>query len=110
MPPGEQAPPPPDANQPPQPVPGATDAPPTPTDSSAPAAPTSESTAPGATPNSYRTNGSAAAPSGAVAQYDPRTGDYLGSDGKVYQQSNIVTPGAATSWKDLLLQTIPSDH
>jgi hypothetical protein len=109
MPPGEQAPPPPpDAIPPPQPVPGATDAPTTPTDSSAPAAPAS--TAPGATPNSYRTNGSAAAPSGAVAQYDPRTGDYLGSDGKVYQQSNIVAPGAATSWKDLLLHTNPSDN
>jgi hypothetical protein len=110
VPPGEQAPPPPpDANSPPQPVPGAPDAPTTPTDSFAPAAPASESVAPGATPNSYRTNGSAAAPSGAVAQYDPRTGDYLGSDGKVYQQSNIVAPGAATSWKDLLLHTNPSE-
>ena len=100
-----------DANPTPLPEPGATDAPPTPIENAPPAASAPEPPAPGAaTPNSYRANGSTAGPSAAAAQYDPRTGEYLGSDGRVYQQSNIVAPVAATSWKDLLLQTNPSGH
>jgi hypothetical protein len=112
MPPGQQAPAAPaDANPPPLPEPGAIDAPPPPIENAPPVASAPEPPAPGAaTPNSYRANGSAAGPSAAAAQYDPRTGEYLGSDGRVYQQSNIVAPVAATSWKDLLLQTNPSDY
>ena len=43
-------------------------------------------------------------PSVAVAQYNPRTDEYLGSDGKVYQVTNLVADEPlAKTWKDLLL-------
>ncbi|MBJ7385975.1 MAG: hypothetical protein JHC55_15970 [Mycolicibacterium sp.] len=43
-------------------------------------------------------------PSVAVAQYNPRTGEYVGSDGKVYQVTNLVADEPlAKTWKDLLL-------
>jgi hypothetical protein len=40
----------------------------------------------------------------AVAQYNPRTGEYVGSDGKLYKVTNLAkgTPMNKT-WKDLLL-------
>jgi phospholipid/cholesterol/gamma-HCH transport system substrate-binding protein len=40
----------------------------------------------------------------AVAQYNPRTGEYVGSDGKLYKVTNLVagTPLGKT-WKDMLL-------
>jgi phospholipid/cholesterol/gamma-HCH transport system substrate-binding protein len=41
-------------------------------------------------------------PSVAVAQYDPRTGRYLTSDGKLYQQSDLVNSTAPKKWQDLL--------
>lgn len=55
----------------------------------------------------------AAAPSGysgpvgheitaATATYDPRTGRYIGSDGLVYQQSNLRTSDGTRAWTDLL--------
>ncbi len=35
---------------------------------------------------------------------DPRTGEYVGSDGKVYQVTNLVADEPlAKTWKDLLL-------
>ena len=42
------------------------------------------------------------APSVAVAQYDPRTGRYVGPDGKLYQQSDLATPKAPKTWQDML--------
>ncbi|MFE7740651.1 MCE family protein [Nocardia sp. NPDC057455] len=42
-----------------------------------------------------------AAPSIGIARYDPRTGNYLGPDGRLYQQSDLASsPGRA--WTDLL--------
>lgn len=39
-------------------------------------------------------------PSVAVAKYNPRTGEYMGSDGKLYRQADLAT--APTSWRDLM--------
>jgi phospholipid/cholesterol/gamma-HCH transport system substrate-binding protein len=41
-------------------------------------------------------------PSVAVAKYNPRTGEYIGSDGQLYRQSNLVSP--AKTWQELLPQ------
>lgn len=41
-------------------------------------------------------------PSVAVAQYNPRTGNYVGADAHVYNQSNLAAPSPVTSWTDLL--------
>ena len=35
-----------------------------------------------------------------VAKYDPRTGQYMGSDGTLYRQTNLAKP--ATTWQDML--------
>lgn len=43
-------------------------------------------------------------PSVAFAQYNPRTGEYVGSDGKLYKVTNLVAEKPlVTTWKDLLL-------
>jgi hypothetical protein len=45
-----------------------------------------------------------AGPTVAVAQYNPRTGEYVGSDGKLYKVTNLVAGvPLGKSWKDLLL-------
>ncbi|MGY2009876.1 hypothetical protein ACW9HJ_14620 [Nocardia gipuzkoensis] len=45
--------------------------------------------------------GEAGAPSIGIARYDPRTGNYLGPDGRLYQQRDLVaTTGRA--WTDML--------
>ncbi|WP_319456111.1 MULTISPECIES: MlaD family protein [unclassified Mycobacterium] len=45
-----------------------------------------------------------AGPTVAVAQYNPRTGEYIGSDGKLYKVTNLVAGvPLGKSWKDLLL-------
>jgi phospholipid/cholesterol/gamma-HCH transport system substrate-binding protein len=54
---------------------------------------------PQAAPSSFGGNGSAG-PSVAVAKYNPRTGKYVGPNGEIYQQSNLVAP--AKSWQELL--------
>jgi hypothetical protein len=41
-------------------------------------------------------------PAAATAQYDPRTGRYVGSDGQVYQQTDLKTGGESQNWTDLL--------
>jgi phospholipid/cholesterol/gamma-HCH transport system substrate-binding protein len=56
-------------------------------------------------PSAFR--GSAAAPKSgpslAVAQYNPRTGEYMGSDGQLYRQADMAADvGDEKSWKDLL--------
>lgn len=38
----------------------------------------------------------------ATANYDPRTGRYIGGDGQVYQQTDLAESGAPSSWQDLL--------
>ena len=58
--------------------------------------------APAAAPSSYRGDGVGAAPSVAVAQYNPRTGAYMGSDGHLYHLSNVAKPTLPTTWTDLM--------
>jgi virulence factor Mce-like protein len=73
------------------------------------AAPPAEPQAPvTAAPSSYNDGRAGTAPSAALVQYDPRTGKYLAPDGTVYQQSDLVNPGAPKSWQDLVLDTTPS--
>ena len=56
--------------------------------------------APQAAPSSF--GGKVFGPSVAMARYDPRTGRYVGPDGKLYQQSDLVTSKAPKTWRDLL--------
>lgn len=66
---------------------------PPPTDGAVPAA-----------PSSFQGAQRGAGPTAAVAQYNPRTGEYVGSDGKVYKVTNLVADAPlAKTWKDLLL-------
>ncbi|OCB16371.1 hypothetical protein A5717_04685 [Mycolicibacterium porcinum] len=37
------------------------------------------------------------------ADYNPRTGEYVGPDGKVYQQANLATASGKHTWQDMLL-------
>ncbi len=73
----------------------------------APPAPPDTASPPGggppqAAPSAFATNGSTPGPSVAVAQYDPRTGQYLGPDGQTYRQTNLATSAAPNTWQDLL--------
>jgi len=56
-----------------------------------------------AAPSAFKTDGSAPHSPITVAEYVPQTGRYLGSDGHVYQQSNLADAGTPRSWKDLVL-------
>ncbi|ORV10870.1 MCE family protein [Mycobacterium celatum] len=60
---------------------------------------------PSAAPSSFGAKGSGNGPSVAIASYNPRTGSYVGTDGHLYRQSDLVTPSdhKAKTWKDLLL-------
>ena len=57
---------------------------------------------PPAMPNSFSGNASTHGMSVAVANYDPRTGRYIGSDGKVYAQTDLQQSVEPTAWTDLL--------
>ena len=57
---------------------------------------------PQAAPSSFGANAAKPAPSVVVAKYDPHTGRYVGPDGKLYQQSDLVPPTAPKTWKDML--------
>jgi virulence factor Mce-like protein len=75
------------------PVPAASVVPPLAGDGAVPAAPSAFD---GAKPG--------AGPTVAFAQYNPRTGEYVGSDGKLYKVTNLVAEKPIQkSWKDLLL-------
>ncbi|WKG04061.1 MCE family protein [Mycolicibacterium sp. HK-90] len=37
------------------------------------------------------------------ANYNPRTGEYVGPDGKLYQQANLATASGKRTWQDLIL-------
>jgi phospholipid/cholesterol/gamma-HCH transport system substrate-binding protein len=54
-------------------------------------------------PSSFH-QGAAGAPSVAVATYDPRTGRYLGPDGRAYTQTDLVPASIPETWKDLILK------
>jgi virulence factor Mce-like protein len=57
-----------------------------------------------AAPSAFGTAKSGSGPTVAVAQYNPRTGEYVGSDGKLYKVTNLVADAPlTTTWKDLLL-------
>jgi phospholipid/cholesterol/gamma-HCH transport system substrate-binding protein len=88
--------PPPDAPAPPPDAPAAPIAP-----DLAPAD-TAGGEGPHAAPSSFGAKASKPAPSVVVAKYDPRTGRYVGPDGKLYQQSDLVAPKAPKTWKDML--------
>jgi hypothetical protein len=55
--------------------------------------------APAAAPSAFEGAG-AQGPSMAVAKYNPRTGEYMGADGHLYRQTDLVTN--ASSWQDLM--------
>jgi phospholipid/cholesterol/gamma-HCH transport system substrate-binding protein len=91
-------PPPPGAGVPPSPAGPENPAPPAPPNT----APPPGGEAPQAAPSAFATNGSTPGASVAVAQYDPRTGQYLGPDGQTYRQTNLATSAAPKTWQDLL--------
>ena len=57
---------------------------------------------PQAAPSAFAPKTGGPVPLVATAQYDPRTGRYVGRDGHVYQQSDLVKPAAAKTWQDML--------
>ena len=57
---------------------------------------------PQAAPSSFGHNESGPGPSVAVVHYDPQTGGYVGPDGHLYKQSNLVTRSKPKTWKDML--------
>jgi phospholipid/cholesterol/gamma-HCH transport system substrate-binding protein len=57
-----------------------------------------------AAPSAFNGAKPGAGPTVAFAQYNPRTGEYVGSDGKLYKVTNLVAEKPIQkSWKDLLL-------
>ncbi len=59
---------------------------------------------PSAAPSAFGGYGSRPGPSVAIAQYNPHTGAYVGPDGQVYRQSDLVvptSPKAPKTWKDM---------
>jgi phospholipid/cholesterol/gamma-HCH transport system substrate-binding protein len=56
---------------------------------------------PQAHPSSFGTKASRHAPSVAVAPYDPRTGRYVATDGKMYEQSDLASATTPKNWQDL---------
>jgi phospholipid/cholesterol/gamma-HCH transport system substrate-binding protein len=111
-PPGPAPPPPPGA--PPPPVPAPPQAPPPQPDAAPPpspagAGPPGPPPPAGATaPSAFSANTSGPRPSVAAVHYDPRTGKYLAPDGQMYQRSDLVAPGAAKTWQDLILERTPA--
>ena len=57
---------------------------------------------PQAAPSSFGGKAGKPVPSVAIATYDPRTGRYVGPDGKLYQQSDLATSTAPKTWQDML--------
>jgi virulence factor Mce-like protein len=55
-------------------------------------------------PSSFGSTKPGGRPAVAVAQYNPRTGEYMGSDGKLYKVTNLAADvPLQKTWKDLLL-------
>lgn len=99
----------PSLNTPPGPAPaaappGAAAVPPAATPAADPAAvpPTVDGALPVA-PSSFGVPQSGSRSAVAVAQYNPRTGEYVGSDGKLYKVTNLAADAPLIkTWKDLL--------
>ncbi|GBE67638.1 mammalian cell entry protein [Mycobacterium sp. MFM001] len=87
-------------------VPAPGEVPQRPTPPSPPAMPTppdkAEGGGPQAAPSSFAPEVRKPIPRVATARYDPRTGRYVGGDGHVYQQSDLVKPAEAKKWQDML--------
>ena len=70
-----------------------------------PAAPAQPDTAggpgPQAAPSAFGGGPVERTPSVTIAQYDPHTGRYVGPDGKLYQQSDLVAPKAPKTWQEM---------
>lgn len=81
-------------------APSAGMSPPAPTDG-AQAAPVTDGATGAVAPSSFVPNGSERGPSVAIVQYDPRTGRYVGPDGKRYRQSDVVASSTPKTWKDM---------
>lgn len=56
--------------------------------------------APIVSPSAFGAQEDASGPSVAVAKYNPRTGEYMGSDGTMYRQTDLVQ--APKTWQELL--------
>jgi hypothetical protein len=56
---------------------------------------------PAAAPSAF-TGTTSGQPSVAIAQYNPKTGQYVTPGGEVFSQTNLVAQGNPKSWKDLL--------
>jgi virulence factor Mce-like protein len=61
--------------------------------------PPADGAVPQAAPSAFN-GGGEKAPAVQVAKYDRRTGQYMGSDGTLYRQTNLAKP--ATTWQDML--------
>jgi phospholipid/cholesterol/gamma-HCH transport system substrate-binding protein len=57
---------------------------------------------PQSAPSSFGGNATKPIPSIATTEYDPRTGRYVGPDGKLYQQSDLVPTTVSKKWQDML--------
>jgi phospholipid/cholesterol/gamma-HCH transport system substrate-binding protein len=57
--------------------------------------------APSVAPSAFGRDALQPGPSVAITQYDPHTGSYVGGDGKVYHQSDLVVAKAPKTWKDM---------
>lgn len=82
---------------PPEPAPGAAPVP-------EPLLPTEGAVPIPVTPSSNTLPSQGERPPVAVADYDPRTGTYFGSDGKRYQQGDLTTGAGPVTWQDLMLK------
>jgi phospholipid/cholesterol/gamma-HCH transport system substrate-binding protein len=69
---------------------------PIPADANVPAP--QDGSAPQAAPSAFK--GSSSGPSVEIARYDPRSGQYMGRDGKLYKQTDLVKP--AKSWQQMM--------
>jgi virulence factor Mce-like protein len=76
----------------------------TPVQPPAPEAPAPEPVPPGtpAAPAAFSGNGVQDSPSVAFANYDPRSGRYIGTDGLAYRQTDLTRDGSAAGWQDML--------
>lgn len=68
----------------------------------APAPPPPASAPPQASPSAFSHNESRLKPVLVTVPYDPQTGRYVGPDGQLYQQLDLVTPTAPKTWQDML--------
>ncbi len=69
---------------------------------SATAPPAPAAGGPKAAPSSFDFGKSRPGPSLAVTHYDPQTGEYMGSDGQLYRQANLIRRSAPKKWQDML--------